>query len=203
MPPKKSFLFSGKTAAKFRFLLMMFCIKAIVTQHLEMLFRDMYDKSFHKVKNRDAFGDGFIVFVTSVMKGNGVSVVVVNTRGSDNRSSKISADILDGDVRGAEVRFCTDIEAIGMVPVNVIFDLAERRPDSLGHLIQKNFAESVAKESVIKMFNGAPGREISGAAFRNKAMNMRIPFEIPSECMKDTNEAGSEVFRLIHVLEHT
>lgn len=94
---------------------MMFCIKAIVTQHLEMLFRDMYDKSFHKVKNRDAFGYGFIVFVTSVMKGNGVSFVVVNTRGGDNRSTKIAADILDGDVWGAEVGGGTDVEAIGIV----------------------------------------------------------------------------------------
>lgn len=90
-----------------------------------------------------------------------------------------------------------------MILVNVIFDLAERRPDSLGHLFEKDFPESVPKESVIKMFNGAPGREISGVAFRNKAMDMRIPFEIPAEDMKDTNEAGSEVIRRINVLEHT
>ena len=36
---------------------------------------------------------------------------------------------------------------------NVIFDYSERMSDSLGHLIKKNLAESVAKESVIKMFN--------------------------------------------------
>ena len=181
---------------------MMFCIKAIVTQHFEMLLRDVYDKSFHKVKNRDAFGDGFIIFVASVMKGNSVTIVAVNTRGSDNRSSEIPADIFDGDVGSAEIGFSTDIESIGMIMINIIFDFAERRSYSLGHLLQKNFAESIAKESVIKMFNGAPGRELAGTTFRNKAMDMRVPFEIASEGMEDANKAGSEVFRLIYVLEH-
>ena len=129
MPLKKSFLFSGKTAAKIRFLLMMFCIKAIVTQHLEMLFRDMYDKSFHKVKNWDAFGDGFIVFVTSVMKGNGVSVVVVNTRGSDNRSSKISANILKYFLRITKIWFCINIESMFALIINVSFPFLERVTD--------------------------------------------------------------------------
>ena len=163
----------------------------------------MYDESLHKVENRNTFCDGFIVFVARVMKGNGIAVITVNPRSGDNRSAEISADILDGDVGGAEIRFCTDIETIGMILVNVIFDLAERRPDSLGHLFEKDFPESVPKESIIEVLNRPPGREVAGAAFGNKAMDMRVPLEIPAERVKDTNEPGDKVFRLIDVLKHT
>ena len=168
-----------------------------------MLFGYVNDEPFHKIENRNMFSDGFIVFVARVMKGNGIAVIAVNPRGGDNRSAEISADIFDGNVGSAEIRFCTDIETINMIPVNVIFDLAERRPDSLGHLFEKDFPESVPKESIIEVLNCPPGREISGAAFRDKAMDMRVPFENPAERVKDTNEPGDKVFGLIDVLKHT
>ena len=202
MSQKEGFLFGRQTAAKFGLLFVMFRIEAIVTQHFKMLFGDVNDETFYKIKNRETFRNRLIIFVSSVMKGNGITIVAINTRGSDNRSTEISADIFDGDVGSAEIGFSTDIESIGMMIINIIFDFAERRPYSLGHLVQKNFAESIAKESVIKMFNGAPGREIAGTTFRNKAMDMRVPFEIASEGMEDANKAGSEVFRLIYVVEH-
>lgn len=137
------------------------------------------------------------------MKAYRIAVITVNPRSGDNRSAEISADILDGDVGSAEIRFCTDIETIGMILVNVIFDLAERRSDSLGHLFEKDLAESVPKESIIEVLNRSPGREVAGAAFGNKAMDMRVPLEIPAERVKDTNEPGDKVFGLIDVLKHT
>ena len=33
-------------------------------------------------------------------------------------------------------------------------------------------------------------------------MNMRIPLETSAEGVKNTNKAGSKVFRLIHFVEH-
>lgn len=137
------------------------------------------------------------------MEGYRIAVITVDPRGGDNRSAEISADILDGNVRGAEIRFGTDIETIGMILVNVIFDLAERWSDNLGHLFEKDFAESVAKERIIEVLNRPPRREVAGAAFGNKAMDMRVPLEIPAEGVKDTNEPGNKVFGLIDVLKHT
>ena len=137
------------------------------------------------------------------MKGYCIAVITVNPGSGDNRSAEISADILDGNVRGAEIRFGTDIKPICMILVDVIFYFAKSGTDSLGHLFEKDFPESVAKESIIEVLNRPPGREVAGAAFRNKAVDMWIPLEIPAEGVKDTNEAGDKVFGLIDVLKHT
>lgn len=137
------------------------------------------------------------------MEGYRIAVITVNPRGGDNRSAEISADILDGDVGGAEIWFCTDIKTVCMVLVDVIFYLSESRTDSLGHLFEKDFPEGVPKESIIEVLNRSPRSEVASATFRDKAMDMRVPFEIPAECMKDTNEAGDKVFRLIDVMKHT
>ena len=48
----------------------------------------------------------------------------------------------------------------------------------------------------------SPEAVITVAAFGDQAMDMRVPFEIASEGMEDANKAGSEVFRLIYVVEH-
>lgn len=39
---------------------------------------------------------------------------------------------------------------------------------------------------------------IAVATFKNQAVNVRIPFEIPAKSMKNHDVAGSEVFGFIH-----
>ena len=63
--------------------------------------------------------------------------------------------------------------------------------------------KSVSKELKVKMFDRTPGRKVAGSTFRNEHMNVRVPFEIPAESMKDTEETRSELFSLIHIEEHT
>ena len=50
-------LFSGNRAAKRLVSFTVSGINAIITDHLEMLFRDMLSQSCHKIENRDGFRD--------------------------------------------------------------------------------------------------------------------------------------------------
>lgn len=45
------------------------CINAIVADHFEMLFRDVPDKSFDEIHDRNVFDDQFFIFMPVVMKG--------------------------------------------------------------------------------------------------------------------------------------
>jgi hypothetical protein len=107
---------------------MMFGIDAIITNHFKMFVRDMNDQTINKVDGRNAFGNGFVIFVSLIMKRDGVTVIRINSGSCNNRSPKISADIFNGDIRGAFVRFSSDIKAIGMLFVNLIFEFIEGRP---------------------------------------------------------------------------
>jgi len=53
------------------------------------------------------------------------------------------------------------------------------------------------------VLNSSPGSKVAGGAFRNKGVDMRIPFEVSAKGMKDADEAGSKAFCLIHLGKHT
>ena len=58
-----------------------------------------------------------------------------------------------------------------------------------------------SKKFIVKMFFGTPTTRVADTAFRNKAMYVRIPFKIPSESMKDTDEPGSKAFGFIILIK--
>ena len=92
-------------------------IKAAITDHLEMFFRDVPDKAFDKIHDRNGFLNVLVIFVTIVMEGNENAIIAV-------------------------------------------------------------------------------------ATFKNQAVNVRIPFEIPAKSMKNHDITGSEVFGFVHFKEH-
>ena len=61
------------------------------------------------------------------------------------------------------------------------------------HLIQKGGTKSIPQKRVVKMTYIAPEAVITVAAFRNKAVNVGIPFEIPAKGMEDHDKAGGKV----------
>lgn len=67
---EKTLFFGGNASSEFVFLFMVFGIYAIVTQHFEMFFRDMYIESFNEIHSRDALLNGFVVFVPGIEKDN-------------------------------------------------------------------------------------------------------------------------------------
>ena len=114
---------------KIFFLFMMFCINTIVTNHFEVLVRDMNNQAFYKVNNGEAFCNRLMILMPGVMKCHGVTIIRINSGGSNNRSSEISADILNGDIWRTEIGFSTDIKTIRVILVNLVFKFKERRTE--------------------------------------------------------------------------
>ena len=53
------------------------------------------------------------------------------------------------------------------------------------------------------MLYRTPGSNIAGSAFGDEGMNVRIPFEVASKGVKNTDETGGKVFFFVHIVEHT
>ena len=53
------------------------------------------------------------------------------------------------------------------------------------------------------MFNRTPGSDITGSTFGNEGMDVRIPFEVTTKGMKNTDETGCEMLFFIHIRKHT
>lgn len=119
--------FWGNTAAEYLFLSVMFGIKTIITKHFVMLLWDMNNKSLDKIKSRDAFSNKVIVLMSGIVEGHRLPIIRVDTGRGDNRPSKITADIFNGNIGGAKIRFSPNIKAILLIVVDSIFYFFERR----------------------------------------------------------------------------
>lgn len=96
-------------------------INAVVPDHFKVPVRDMYNESFDKVNGRDAFRDRFMILMALIMEGHGISIIGVNPGSSNDWPAKVSADVLNGDMRGTQVGFGSDIKSLRMVFVELIF----------------------------------------------------------------------------------
>ena len=105
---------------------MVFCINAVVAYHFKVPVRDMYNQAFDKVNGGNTFRDGYMVLMALIMERHTIPVIGINHGGGNDRSSKVSADLFNGDIRRTQVRFGPDIKAFGMVFVNLIFEFFKR-----------------------------------------------------------------------------
>lgn len=117
-----------------------------------------------------------MVFVSGVVKGYIFTVVIINTRGSNNRSSEVVADVFDGDIGCAKIGFSTHVETICVFGVHFIFYFTKSWTDTSGKALKKNFSEGITKKGVVKVFDRTLGSEVASTAFGDKCMDMRILF---------------------------
>ena len=111
-------LFPGDCSVKRLVRFTMSGIYAVITNHLEMFFRDMLSKSCHEIKNRESFSDQFFVFMTIIVKSNKFTVVRINTRSCNDWSAKITANLLN-HMRGvAFIGHSSNIKTIFMFGVD-------------------------------------------------------------------------------------
>lgn len=126
----KSFmLFSGDGSANASIGMAMASVEAIITDHLEMLFRDVADELFDEQHSRDSLMDQDIIFVSVVMESNSVSslVVGIDTGSGNNGTAKIAADVVEDSGGIAFVVFGINIEAVFRIVVDVGFETLEIR----------------------------------------------------------------------------
>ena len=196
-------LFPGNGPAEFFVDLPVPGINAAIADHLKMFFRDMADQTLYKLHDRDGLFHICIILMAVVMEGNEVTIIFVNAGSCDHRTAKIAADILDNSFRVTVIGFGIDIEAVFMLAVAAGLYFFKRRADLSFQFIQESSTESVAQISIVEMMSFAPEAIVAVTALRNKAMDMRVPFEIPAESMEDHEETGSEVHGFILFKKHT
>ena len=129
-----------------------------------------------------------------IMKSDIFTVIRINTVQSNNRAPQVSADVFNDRLCVAKIRFCKDIEAIGIFFVNMRFRFSEGRANTFFHFVKKCGLERFAEKGVVEMLYDTPKAIIGEAAFRNQAVNMRIPFKGTAESMKNTDKTGYKVF---------
>lgn len=137
------------------------------------------------------------------MKSHHFAIIGVNSGDGDDRSVKIPANIADDCFRVTEVWSGINIEALLVFIITFGFYFFKRRTEESFHLIEESGAESIPKKGVVKMLYGFPESIITKTAFGNKAVNVRVPFEIPAKGMQNHEKAGGKIFGLIDFEKHT
>lgn len=143
----------------------------------------MTNEPFDEINGRECFFYVFIIFMTIVMEGNRMTVIVINSGGCNNGTPKITTDIFDNGLRVTKIWLGVNVEPLFMVGVTFGFDPFKRRSDDRFHFIQECGAESVAKVGVVKVFDMTPETIFTKPTFRKETVDMRIPFEISAEGM--------------------
>jgi hypothetical protein len=91
------------------------CIETIVSNHFEVFFRNVTDKPLNEIKNRNCFDYKFLILVAVVVKSNIFSIIVINTRGGDYWSSKITPNVFSNSRGITFIWFCINIKPIFMI----------------------------------------------------------------------------------------
>ena len=114
-----------------------------------------------------------------VVEGDKVTIIFINTGSGDDRAAKITANVFGDYLWIAFIGFCVDIETIFVIFIAGSFNRFEGRTEFCFHFIQKGSTEGITKESVVEVFHIAPEPVITVSTFRDEAMDMRVPLEIP------------------------
>ena len=121
---------------KFLFLLVMFGIQSVVAKHLKMSFRNVNNQSLYEIERREFLCHKFLIFMPFVMEGNEITIIVIDARRSNNRTTKIASDVLNGLIRSTRIGFGTNIKSIGVFCIHFVFHFFERNTKTMGETIE-------------------------------------------------------------------
>ena len=119
-------------------------VDAVVTNHFEMLIRDMNDEAFNKVNGGNGFNDEFVILVPVVMEGNMRAGVRIDTGRSNNRSAEVTTNVLGNDRRIAAIGFCVNVETIAMVFIDGRFNFLKGGAKYVMEAIKKGGTKGIA-----------------------------------------------------------
>lgn len=195
-------LFTGNGSVELFINLPVAGINAAVADHFEMLFRDMADEAPYELHNRKGFFHIGVIFVAVVVEGDKVAIIDVDPGRGDNRPPQIASNVFYGGSGVTFIRLGIDIETVFVFPVTARLSLFERSADFGFHFTQQSSAESIAEVGIVEVIGIAPETVITVAAFRDQAVDMGVPFQIPAKGVEDHDETGSKVHGFILLKEH-
>ena len=176
-------------------------IKAAITDHLEMFFRDVANETLDEFHSRNRFFYVLFILMPVVMESDHFTIVFINSGCGNDRATKIPANIFGNSLRVTTVGFGINIEAVFMFQITTGRNFFKRRTDAEQHFLEESSTESIAKESIVEMRDITPESIITVTAFRDETMDMRIPFKIPAESMQDHDKTRGKVFVFVHFRE--
>ena len=101
-------------------------VKAAITDHFEMFFRDMADEPFDKINGRNCFLNILFIFMAIIMKSNLSAIVMIDSGSSDNMASKISANVFNDKFLDLSIWFFLNIKTMFMFRVAKGFNSFKR-----------------------------------------------------------------------------
>ena len=96
-----------------------------------------------------------------------------------------------------------DIEAVIIIVVQAIYQIGKFNRRITGkvnrrfQICQKCCHPAFAKHGVREMMKGLPRSNLTAGPFRNEHVNMRIPFQVTSKRVEDTDHTKLELFLLV------
>lgn len=187
---------------EFRIHLTVSRIQAAISDHFKVFFWNVTDQAFDEIHNRKSLFHICVIFVAIIVERNSISVIEVNSGCGYDGSAKIASNIVSNDFGVTKIRFGIDIESLFMLAVTVGFYFFERRSDLGFQFIEKSRTESITEIVVVKVFYMTPETVIAVTTFREKTVDIRIPFEVPAKRMQDQDIAGSEIFGMVQLEKH-
>lgn len=119
-------------------------IESIVTDHLEVFFRDMPDQPLNKFESGNGFLNISFIFMAVIVKSNQIAIITVNAGGSDDRAAEIAANVFENITRFALSGFGKHIEAIFVIEEDRGFDFLEGITKAGMKFIQESRLEGIA-----------------------------------------------------------
>ena len=88
----------------------------------------MLDEPLDEIHDRNGFLDILFIFMSVVVKSDKVTIILVNSWSSDNRSSKVTPNIFYNCFRVAFIRFGINVEAFFMFLIAKSFYFLKEDP---------------------------------------------------------------------------
>ena len=154
----------------------------------------MLNQELYKIDGRKSILYKGIVFMTVIVKCDVAAIIRINPFQCNDGPAEIAADIFNHGIRITEIGFGINIKAMFIFAVNKSLGCLKRRSNAGFKKIQEGGLKGFPKESIVEMFNNPPEAVIRETAFRNEAVDMRIPFQGASKRMKDADNARNKFF---------
>lgn len=135
----------------------------------------MDSQFFDEAQSRNGFSNSFVIFVSGVMKGYIITIIIINTWCDNDRSVEVAADVFSCDVMSAEICLCTNVKTVRVFWGDLVFSFMKSWTNTGRELRKQYFSKEIAEKIIIKVFDRMSGSGIIDTTLGDEGMNVRIP----------------------------